>query len=207
MKIKSSDQKNIDYGFLPDHSAPGPSHPFAVTGDFSSIAKNHCCAVTVTNLILQGFAGPGWKMRYHNRAELFRSVHHFVGNGPVFTMKKANRFLRETGLNGQFVKIPKAALAQTLSAGRPAALLVAASLFDWHWVLATGLLSPQAEADVSPSSGQTPAGFPYHSVPPASGKGNLSGQPVRIINNWDRNEWKRYIPGHGAKLLAVWEFR
>lgn len=211
MKIKSSEQKNIDYGFLPDRSAPVPSHPFAVTGDFSGIAKNHCCAVTVTNLVLQGFAGPGWKARYHNTEELFRDVHRIVGNGPVFSMKKANRFLRENRLDGQFLKISKDALAPALSAGRPAALLVAASLFDWHWVLAVGIVpDPQA---VSPGprhadqAGTVPSSAAQNTQPRRiRGTAVSSAFSLRIINNWDRNEWKQYVPGQGAKLLAVWEF-
>lgn len=205
--FRTAAQLNQAYGFLPaaaddrrtiystantdcPDQVAEPVPPFAVTGDFTSIARNHCCATMLTNFILQGYAGRGAASRIHCHTpqDLFIRIHQYVGNGPVFRLGGANRFLRESGIGGRFIRIRKTRLYEIVSHGNPAALLVAASPFDWHWVLAVGLSSGQPAARIA-------------GTPP------LSDLRIRIINNWDRNVLKEYIPGTGARLISVWVYQ
>ena len=106
--------------------------PFATTAEFSAAARNHCCAVMVLNLLLLRF--PAYCAGF-SRSELFFHVHSFVGNGPVLTLRHANHFLRSTELPGRFTRISSASFVPQNTSGFYA-LLLAASPFDWHWVLA-----------------------------------------------------------------------
>jgi len=146
MKTRTVSELNAAYGFTPlphgfssaerpyaaaaEFSAP--EGPFATTAEFSAAARNHCCAVMVLNLLLLRF--PAYCAGF-SRSELFSHVHSFVGNGPVLTLRYANHFLRSAGLPGSFTWISPVSFVPQKSSGYYA-LLLAASPFDWHWVLA-----------------------------------------------------------------------
>ena len=146
MKTRTVSELNAAYGFSPlPHglssaerpfaAAAGfsdPEGPFATTAEFSAAARNHCCAVMVLNLLLLRF--PAYCAGF-SRSELFFHVHSFVGNGPVLTLRHANHFLRSTELPGRFTRISSASFVPQNTSGFYA-LLLAASPFDWHWVLA-----------------------------------------------------------------------
>lgn len=195
MKAKTTAELNARYGFFPfsseistEKSAKEGTHapftelsslrrPFATTAEFSSMARNHCCAVMTVNLLLQKF--PAYCAGF-SRKELFSAVHAFVGNGPVLTLRGANRFLQNAGLAGRFVRIPAASLfSRDLSSSEQPgyyALLLAASSLDWHWILAFSLPS-----------------------------GIHNGLPV--LTGWDSSRLHLWKPEHGSRLLSVWKFQ
>lgn len=218
MKAKTTAELNARYGFSPLSSetsgekfqnAGFPAsfaelsslrRPFATTAEFSSAARNHCCAVMMVNLLLQRF--PAYCAGF-SRSALFSRVHAFVGNGPVLTLRRANRFLRSTGLPGRFVRIPAVSSASRESSGFYA-LLLAASFCDWHWVLA--VLPPNHSAGDFPRHGS--AAFSCT----AQGKTALpslfsdcsDGLPV--LTGWDSSRLYLWKPEHGSRLLSVWKF-
>ena len=102
--------------------SPLPSRWF-VTDDFKETAKNHCAAVCVMNALL-----------YFGQNCSFSAVHSLIGNGPVFTFRKAKHWfhLHKVRSNQQ--------LKAQLSAGRPCALLLSTPRHEWHWVFVTGYL-------------------------------------------------------------------
>lgn len=142
MKSRTSDELHRDYGMTVLTEIPSAALlPFATTGEFSSLARNHCCAIMVMNLLLQEY--PEYCRRFPRR-DLFLRIHAAVGNGPVFTLRRANRFLQKEGLPGRFERVPLSAQhphsPYASKAPQPfrSALLLAAGPFDWHWVLASG---------------------------------------------------------------------
>lgn len=107
MRVKTTTELNAHYGFFPLPSEISLRHPFATTAEFCSFARNHCCAVMTVNLLLQKF--PAYCAGF-SRRELFLAVHAFVGNGPILTLRRVNRFLQNTGLTGRFVRVPASSL-------------------------------------------------------------------------------------------------
>lgn len=122
-------------------SLPCSGMDFAVTGDFSSEAKNHCAAVCMTNLELC-LRGGGTRDRVR---EIFRLSHRVLHNGPVFTRSFRSgmrvRFKRQGFRLRQQVLDPddREGMRRALRAGMPMAVLIMVSPLDWHWVTAVGL--------------------------------------------------------------------
>ena len=178
MSTKTTAELNNHYGFsrLSPDLPLALRLPFATTAEFCSFAQNHCCAVMTVNLLLQKF--PAYCARF-SRRELFLAVHAFVGNGPILTLRRVNRFLQNTGLTGRFVRVPAASLSSCSfsSSEHPGyyALLLAASPLDWHWVLAISLPS-----DI------------------------YTGLPV--LTGWDSSCLHLWKPDCGSRLLSVWKF-
>ena len=185
MKTRTVSELNAAYGFTPlPHGLSSaerpfaaaaefsdPEEPFATTAEFSAAARNHCCAVMVLNLLLLRF--PAYCAGF-SRSELFKEIHGEIGNGPVLSLRRANRFLQKAQLPGRLVRISNSRLPV-----RPAeyhALLLAAAPLDWHWVLAI----------------------------PDSGKNPPAPDPIPVITGWDPDRPYLWNPKGPSRLLAVW---
>lgn len=92
------------------------------TDDFKQQARNHCAAVCIMNAML-----------YYKHRPSFESVHHLIGNGPVFHLRKAKEwfYLHKIRNTEQ--------LESALAAQLPCALLLSTPRHEWHWVLVTGI--------------------------------------------------------------------
>lgn len=128
---------NRNYGFT---NARPAGRVFAVTGDYAAIARNHCAATMLTNAVAM--------LCPESLHRSFAEIHRVIGNGPVLRLARpANRYLQQAGVpyiceqydrhltEGSPERLAGIAREELL-AGRPAALLVAASSLRWHWVLA-----------------------------------------------------------------------
>ena len=146
--------------------------PFATTAEFSAAARNHCCAVMVLNLLLLRF--PAYCAGF-SRSELFEEIHGEIGNGPVLSLRRANRFLQKTQLPGRLIRIPRSQFPSCRAEYH--ALLLAAAPLDWHWVLAI------------PDSGKNPP------APDAA---------IPVITGWDPDRPYLWNPEGPSRLLAVW---
>ena len=193
-----------DYGMTALSETPsGMFLPFATTGEFFSLARNHCCSVMVMNLLLQEF--PEYCRKF-SRRELFLRIHAMIGNGPVLSLRRANRFLQKEGIPGQFEQVPLPSLfshsalqsvpcpsfqgfpasssvehSQGEAAPHWMALLIAAGPFDWHWVLAVPT-APSKESRMK------------------------KGQTFSVMTGWDSSKLFCWKSGQKARLLSVWIF-
>lgn len=170
----------LNYGF----TDAGPSDMcYAVTSDYADIARNHCAATMLTNIVL--LTGSREQL-CQDRRLLFRAIHRFVGNGPVLRLQnKANRYFRDANIPLRCQQVNRGLLAFSperlaaiaaaeARAGRPCALLVAASPLHWHWVTVVGVSE------------------------------EMSGcSPLIIADGWHARNVYSYVPDRGARLLAV----
>lgn len=132
---------------------------YAVTGDYADRARNHCACICSENLVLYFRSGEEKsgpvpvrmtreerealkRSRVLFRDALFERIHSDLGNGPVFSIRKAAlRLLDENGIRARAVKISpsdREGMISALDQGVPLALLLRISPFNWHWVLAVG---------------------------------------------------------------------
>lgn len=192
MKSRTPDELHRDYGMTVLTEIPSAFLPFATTSEFSSLARNHCYAIMVMNLLLQEY--PEYCRRF-TRRDLFLRIHAAVGNGPVFTLRRANSFLQKEGLPGRFERVPLSAQhphsPYASKAPQPfrSALLLAAGPFDWHWVLASADASRQI---AKTHTGRTPS--------------PCSGSTFRVITGWDSRQLFQWNPCSGVRLLSIWQF-
>lgn len=122
---KSAFQHKEQLPCLPYQQLILPNLPqqWFTTDQFSSSAKNHCAAVCIMNTLL-----------YYGRTVSFSAVHSRIGNGPVFRLRKAKHWF-------QLQKIRSIEpLKESLSNGKPCALMLSTPRHEWHWVLVTALL-------------------------------------------------------------------
>lgn len=173
---------NRGYGFI---DAGPADRVFVVTGDNADIARNHCAATMLANLMLCRY-GEGAVCR--NRRELFRGIHRIIGNGPILRLdRRANRYLAGQGvplvcrqINRRVAEAPDRLVQlvqRELDAGRPCGLMVAESLWNWHWVLVLG-------AKLDPSGAVC----------------------FCIADGWHARRVFHYMPDHGSRLLAIATF-
>ena len=160
-----------------------PDTAWAATSDFDDLASNHCAATTITNYAL-------WYLReYRGRKDatgavtdytrkVFSDVHRHIPNGPVLLLKnKAARYFRAASLPVSVLSIKEENIREELEAGNPVAIMVAASVMQWHWILVVGYLT-----------------------------GEDSLVTYLIEDNWHRKGMYTYTPGIGSKLLDVLAF-
>lgn len=140
-----------DYGFVDLSAMPQGNYaegniPFeginwAVTREFSSLAKNHCAAVCVMNAALYFLDLSAGKLLPAGRENAFKAIHKLTGNGPVFfTAGKAKKYFSSCGVKlrtgtfgANFTKIQS-----SVQAGDPCVILLSNALVSWHWVLCIG---------------------------------------------------------------------
>lgn len=159
---------------------------YVVTGDHADIARNHCAATMLANMMLRCY---GKEAVCRDRRELFMGIHRVIGNGPVLWLeRRANRYLESQRIPGtcrqinrhltemQPDRLVQVALRE-LGAGRPCGLMVAGSLLDWHWVLAL-------------DAGLEPGGTVIFC----------------IADGWHARRVFHYMPDHGSRLLAIATF-
>ncbi len=122
---------------LTEYSLPDLDNSWLCCGDFSDVAKNHCHAVCVCNLI--HFLFPECVIS-------FEEVHNIIGNGPVFTLRKLKKLCRHSSLSIRCNKLyTEEDVKTSLSSGEPCIILVANHLCDWHWILAVGFAESDEE--------------------------------------------------------------
>lgn len=118
---------------------PQAENPGWYTTSMIPEAKNHCAAVMAANLALylSLHAGNGVP------AGLLGNVYARIGNGPV--LRGASAAVRALAREGLRVKpypcLSRQAIRRTLEKGMPCALLLTASVKDWHWVLCVGMVT------------------------------------------------------------------
>lgn len=123
-KLPYQTEKQLPQGIYQDFVLPHLNMDWATTYEFAFMAKRHCAAVCVCNGRLYLSGG--------KKKELFPAIHGKIGNGPVFSLRKAQPWLQRRNLRSY--EELKAALAS----GHPCAILMANHIWDLHWVLAVG---------------------------------------------------------------------
>ena len=107
------------------------------------MAKNHCAAVLLTNLVryymdratierIKAKSGSG---------RVFYDVHEKVGNGPVLRiLSRAKRYVLPLGYQVDHRKVHDLeSFRSAVKRGRPCAMLLMAQALEWHWVLVVGV--------------------------------------------------------------------
>lgn len=193
---------------LPHSIDPNHAWSFAVTSDYTAIARNHCAATMLTNAVR--LLQPAESLTQDVKA-LFIAIHQIVGNGPVLHLqRRANRYFDSAHLPIRCEQINRRCIESRpdrltslawsdLADGHPVALLVAASLFRWHWVLAlpaTSLEPYRQFVSISAASHQT------------SGHDTVSGAngTFLIADSWHAQRIYYYTADQGSRLMAICRF-
>lgn len=177
---------NDDYGFIQWSAMPSGAYtadnlPFydtkwATTGEYDTIANNHCGAVAVTNLAFY-FADAGYSnLRKSTDRETFIAVHKYVGNGPVMTIaNKARSYFADCGYSLGYNPVGSMTdITSAIKLDHPCGLLLADSLGSWHWVLGVG----------------------YRTY-------NISGDSyIRIVNGWQSDANRFYLMNKGSTFIS-----
>ena len=115
-------QEQLPQGAFTAHNLPSLPSRWFCTDDFKHLARNHCAAVCVMNVLL-----------YFRQKCPFECVHRHIGNGPVFSLRKAKAWFSLHKIHSVNQ------LESALSFGQPCAMMVSTPRHDWHWVLVTGI--------------------------------------------------------------------
>lgn len=152
--------------------------------DFSDVAKNHCGATMLTNYLLlleESNTSDSVRTNIRHTSEsalrraLFQSVHTYVPDGPIFRMStRANRYFKKEEISARLLPIRAGELRSRLDEGHPCALLIARSLFHWHWVLVVGYV-------------EKPDGTCAFAV----------------VDEWHHQDVRLYEAGKGSRVLAA----
>lgn len=139
------------YGFISSSSLPSGSYKsdtlnvsgidWAITGDYSSFAEDHCGATCVTNLALY-FAKNGYNnlKKDGSKDSTFKAVHSIIGNGPVASLKSgAKKYFSNRGYTLKSTSPPGYdGIKTAIGKDRPCDMLLCDALDKWHWVLIIG---------------------------------------------------------------------
>ncbi len=115
-------REQLPQGDFSTHNLPSLPLRWFCTDDFKHIARNHCAAICVMNALL-----------YYGQHCTFESIHRHIGNGPVFSMRKAQRWFHLQKVRNT------EQLEAALTAAQPCALMLSTPRHEWHWVLVTGI--------------------------------------------------------------------
>lgn len=135
-----------NWGDMPSGSYTSDWIPFgstdwAITGDYSSFAENHCGATCVTNLALY-YASRGYSnLKVSNSKDsTFKKVYDIVGPGPVMTIAdEAKQYFKERGYTLKYSSVGYFSGVKTaIGNDRPLGILLCNGIVDWHWVLCVG---------------------------------------------------------------------
>ena len=166
---------------------PALPERFAVTGDFDDLARNHCCATMVTNLLLLKNASSDSAVSFPELRELFIRVHRKIGNGPILYLPRRGR--NAFTLNNRSFTYRKlqpgrncdrsdslfaSDIRQAINTGHPLALMLADSLSQMHWVTVVGCFDHGEE---------------FY---------------LELQDSWHQNLCC-YRPGHGSRILSCLE--
>lgn len=176
----------IDWGDMPsgtydwDMVANAASTDWATTGEFSSIAKNHCGATAVTNFALY-FANCGYSNLKINSSvyDTFVAVHKIVGNGPVMTIAdEAKEYFTDRGYTLKTSSVGSFSGIQTaIGNDRPCGILLANAIVDWHWVICVG----------------------YRAY-------NSGGSYMRVVDGWNDTTLKFYFCNSGSTWISATQY-
>ena len=176
----------IDWGDMPsgtydwDMVANAASTDWATTGEFSSIAKNHCGATAVTNFALY-FANCGYSNLKINSSvyDTFVAVHKIVGNGPVMTIAdEAKEYFTDRGYTLKTSSVGSFSGIQTaIGNDRPCGILLANAIVDWHWVICVG----------------------YRAY-------NSGGSYMRVVDGWNDTTLKFYLCNSGSTWISATQY-
>ena len=231
-----SSRRMHEYGFLEESELPQcrfsreivlpcQNVQWAITTDFLDIARNHCAAVTVTNLILyfenitsqqqepnyaqnntQGNVQDDAQgnVRDHVR-DIFTGVHDLIGNGPVFTIRrKAQRCARAYEMD-----------LLRKSQNRPAQCCICATELNLRsrpvktcedFVRAISAGHPCAlllAQDLLHWHWILCTGVRIYENTAFS---NPKGGYLRIMDNWHRSVSRFYQPGRGSVMISAAEY-
>jgi hypothetical protein len=176
----------IDWGDMPsgtynwDMVANAASTDWATTGEFSSIASNHCGATAVTNFALY-FANCGYSNLKINSSvyDTFVAVHNIVGNGPVMTIAdEAKEYFTDRGYTLKTSSVGSFSGIQTaIGNDRPCGILLANAIVDWHWVICVG----------------------YRAY-------NSGGSYMRVVDGWNDTTLKFYLCNSGSTWISATQY-
>ncbi len=179
-----------DYGFIHWEDMPEGAYTsnlisntlnteWATTGEFESIADNHCGAVAATNLALY-FSNRGYtKLKINSVYDTFVAVHNFVGNGPVANINnKTKEYFASRGytLNSTYLSL-YSHIKAAIDENRPCSLLLADGIANWHWVIGIG----------------------YRQY-------NAGGSYVRIIDGWEKSSTNFYLYNTGSSFMDGYKY-
>lgn len=141
-----------DYGFIDWGDMPSGTYSYdiinkaastdwATTGEFDSIAKNHCGATAVTNLALY-YANRGYSDLKINSSvyDTFVAVHKIVGNGPVMTIAgQTKEYFSDRGYTLKYSSANTfSEIKMAIKSDHPCGILLANGIVDWHWIICVG---------------------------------------------------------------------
>lgn len=176
-----------DFGFINSSNMPSGSYSgktiasatstdWAIMGDFSDIARDHCGATTVTNLALY-FAQTGkFNLKKNNsNRDTFEAVHKIVGNGPEMTIAEdAKQYFKDRGYTLNYSGVSGFSGVETaLKNNRPCGILLENGLFSWHWIIAVG----------------------YRNY-------NSGDNYIQVMNNWKPNINIYYMANNGSAWVS-----
>ena len=176
----------IDWGDMPsgtydwDMVANAASTDWATTGEFSSIAKNHCGATAVTNIELYiTNCGISKMIINYSLYDTLVAVHKIVGNGPVMTIAdEAKEYFTDRGYTLKTSSVGSFSGIQTaIGNDRPCGILLANAIVDWHWVICVG----------------------YRAY-------NSGGSYMRVVDGWNDTTLKFYLCNSGSTWISATQY-
>lgn len=114
---------------------------WAYTGEFSSIASDHCGPVAITNLALY-FTKVGYSNLTINSSkwDTFVAVHAITGNGPTSAITNyAKTYFSNRGYTLKNANaVGESGITTAITNDRPLGILLADGVTNWHWVVGVG---------------------------------------------------------------------
>lgn len=149
-KFKLSKQAKKGYGFINwnkmsngnyiSNSIDYEATDWVKTKDLS-YGTNHCASTAATNIVLY-FANKGYTDLKADNSEhsTFIEIHKRIKNGPVASIaNKTKQYFSERGYRLKYSKVSSFdSFRMAIDNDRPCAVILSASLFNWHWILAVG---------------------------------------------------------------------
>lgn len=114
---------------------------WAVTKDFSDIAKNHCGAVCALNIVLFFAQKATELLTEGDIRKTFVALHDLIGNGPTPSIaSNTSKYFSQMGYTLRYRSNIKSIeeLKAAIDRNNPCGILLANALADWHWVLGAG---------------------------------------------------------------------
>lgn len=158
---------------------------WAATKDYKHMAKNHCGAVFVTNLVLY-FASIGYSNLIVDKSKdnTFAAVHRIVGNGPVITVaRKAKEYFYERGYTLEYSRVVSLEdIKEAISDNQPLGVLLTNGIFSWHWIMVVGWRQ-------------------YKSI------GDSEENYLRIVDSWNQTADRFFKVGSDSILWSTTKYR
>lgn len=111
---------------------------WVATKDFNNIAKNHCGAVAVTNIIM--YLDKKYRVKEKSNKLIFRKVHKTIGNGPIFNITYGLKaYYKSLGKDLTIYKVKNVSeYKRAIHNNMPVGILVANGVKGWHWIVGIG---------------------------------------------------------------------